>query len=96
MRRIELTTENESFAGLVGSAFENPTSHKIVIVYINSADQPQTVHLQMKEENQSKLKSFIPYVTSDQGNLVAQPAQDVPGTIEIPPLSVVTLVMQEG
>lgn len=94
MKRVYLSRDNEAnLNGLLGSAFCEPSSGKVVLVYVNMGDEGVQLHLDW-EGNHRKPKTLTPFVTSDrpEDNLRRYPEVPATGPIEIPPRSVVTLI----
>jgi O-glycosyl hydrolase len=91
MQRIELQGDAHAFDGLLGSAYIDPASGRLVLVYVNSGDQPQRVTWTFKGSAHAP-KTFTPYVTSDTENLRDEPRQSSGSAVEIPAKSIVTFV----
>jgi O-glycosyl hydrolase len=94
MRRIELQADNHGFDGLLGSAYADPGSGKLVIVYINSSKDLQTVRWTIRDKADRPARMFMPYITSEAQNLAPMPAISSDAAAEIPPRSVVTFVQK--
>jgi O-glycosyl hydrolase len=93
MVRVELKGDHHRFDGLLGSAYIDPSSHRLVMVYINLAKESQTVRWSLQGGNTSVVK-LVPYVTSQTKELEAQPVLTINQAAEIPAESVVTFVEQ--
>jgi O-glycosyl hydrolase len=91
MRRVELSGNRHSFDALLGSAYIDASSGKLVLVYINSSKEPQTVKWSVKPDGGAP-KNFSPYMTSESGNLEPTAAVTLGQAVEIPAQSVVTFV----
>lgn len=97
MRRIELTGEGHNIAGLMGSAYKDDETRRVVAVYVNMEDAMHEVVLNFRIGRRNwRLRSISPYVTSDRerDDLRMYPPIRPGDHIEIPPRSVVTLVAQ--
>jgi O-glycosyl hydrolase len=88
--RVELTGDHHGFDGLLGSAYTDLKSRKLVLVYVNLASEPQKITLKSKDQAPSLPRRFVPWLTSEDENLKMHPAIDAGGGFEIPPRAVVT------
>lgn len=97
MQRIELAGQGHDIRGLMGSAYKNESERKVVAVYLNLGEEAQPVNLKFELGPRSwKLQSLTQYITSDapEDNL-REVASDPPSpSVDIPPRSAVTLVLQ--
>jgi hypothetical protein len=95
MVRIALhdTAARHDINGLMGCAFRDPRNSRLIVVYINAADQPATVDL--KTSGGSRVK-WTPFITSDKpgDDLREYPALPARAPVIVPPMAVVTLVGQ--
>jgi hypothetical protein len=95
MKRIGLVGAAHDLRGLLGSAYKDPRTGSIVIVYINLANVPQKVRLTLSQGGTTRaLRRLTPYVTSDNpgDDLKRYPGIGPADTYEVPARSVVTLV----
>jgi hypothetical protein len=95
MKRVLLSRDNEANVnGLLGSAFRDPESGKVVLVYVNMQNAPVRLLLNWRGDEKRKVDRLTPFVTSEnpEDNLRPYPSVPATGPIEIPPRSVVTLV----
>jgi O-glycosyl hydrolase len=92
MQRVELQGDKHSFDALLGSAYVDSTSGKLVLVYINCSKEPQTVKWTIQAAQGSRPTTFSRFITSATGNLEPQPAVAATDAVEIPAQSVVTFV----
>ncbi|HEY7090631.1 MAG TPA: glycoside hydrolase [Tepidisphaeraceae bacterium] len=94
MRRVELTADGHDFKGLLGSAYIDPSSGKIVVVYVNSTSDAQRVRCEIKSVSGGTkvAEQFTPYVTSAPDDLAPKSAVSLSSGVELPPRSIVTLV----
>jgi O-Glycosyl hydrolase family 30 len=93
MLRVELRGEKHGFDGLLGSAYVDPQSGAVVLVYVNSGNEAQKVRLTIKgAAGQPAATSFTPYVTNETGNLEKGAVVTLAEGVDIPPRCVVTLV----
>ena len=90
--RVELAADHHAFDGLLGSAYMNPKTGKLVLVYINLATVPQEVAWTLKKGDFELPKRLVPWLTTADEDLKAHPAVNIAEGFEIPPRSVVTLV----
>jgi O-glycosyl hydrolase len=91
MIRVELKGDKHGFDGLLGSAYLDPDTDKLVMVYINVRNLPETVTWAIKGVDLARTK-LTPYLTSNEASLGPQPAIHADAMVEIPPRSVVTFV----
>jgi O-glycosyl hydrolase len=97
MRRVELVGEGHDILGLMGSAYKDAAARQVVAVYINISSSARTVQLSFSQSGRPwRLESIRPVVTSDRAGdeLKSYAKASLPGPIEIPARSVVTLVAQ--
>ena len=90
MQRIELTGDHHSFNGLLGSAYVDPESNQVVMVYINLSSAAQKVTWTFKGGALSS-DELVPYVTSASDDLAEKPPISAAQGTEIPSQSIVTL-----
>jgi len=90
--RVDLAGDHHSFDGLLGSAYMNPKSGQIVLVYINLAMEPQNVAWTLKKSSFTLPRQFTPWETSTGEDLKEHPAINIADGFEIPPRSIVTFV----
>jgi len=95
--RVELKGTEHSFGGVLGSAYADPKTGKLVAVYINVGDQPETVKWTFKgiDTNGRHFRvpaAFVPYVTSATQDLAKGSPVKADATAELPPRSIVTFV----
>jgi O-glycosyl hydrolase len=90
MQRIELTGDDHAFNGLLGSAYVDPASHRMVLVYVNASADAQQVRWTFS--GASPPQSFTSYLTSDTADLQPRPSQPSDVAVEIPGKSVVSFV----
>jgi O-glycosyl hydrolase len=88
MRRVELTGGGHGFEGLLGSAYLDEKSAKVVMVYINLGKEAEKVSWTFKGAGP---KGFTPYVTSEDSDLKKEDEVSSDGA-EIPGRSIVTFV----
>ena len=93
MQRVELKGDQHSFDGLLGSAYVDAKSNKLVLVYINVTNEPQKISWTFKQgDKRAPLpQNFTPYVTSGDQSLQAGPTISSQSA-EVPARSVVTFV----
>jgi hypothetical protein len=97
MSRVEVKGEGHSFDGLLGSAYVDPATGKLVLVYVNSSAEAQTVQCTITAgPDHPAPKNFVAYTTSEAGNLQAGQIRSLAEEVVIPPRSVVTLCGQDG
>jgi O-glycosyl hydrolase len=97
MKRIGVSGPEDDIRGLMRSAYKDERGRRIVSVYVNVGEQPQTVTQAVDPGQRNwRLKSLTPYVTSDRegDELKAYPPVEAGKPFEIPPRSVVTFVAQ--
>jgi hypothetical protein len=97
MRRVDLRGTGHDVRGLMGSAYKDEKSRRVVAVYVNMSADAQNVQLDFELGKRAwGLKSVTSYVTShlDGDELKAYPAAGAGGPIGIPARSVATLVAQ--
>jgi O-glycosyl hydrolase len=98
--RVELAGDRHGFDGLLGSAYMEPKSGKLVLVYINVGNEAQKVTWTMKKAPPVTSPTppaplperLVPWVTKADEDLKAHGAIKVAEGFEIPARSVVTLV----
>jgi O-glycosyl hydrolase len=91
--RVELTGDHHGFDGLLGSAYLDPKTGKVVLVYVNVAEEAQKVTWTIKKGDWDLPRQFVPWETTAAENLKARaPIQTA--EYEVPARSVVTLVSQ--
>jgi O-glycosyl hydrolase len=94
--RVQLTGDHHSFDSLLGSAYLDPKTGNLVLVYVNPSTDPQNVNWEFRNGNAILPQQFVPWETTENENLRAHPAINIPDGFEIPPRSVVTFVGQLG
>ncbi len=90
--RVDLAGDHHAFDGLLGSAYLDPKTGKVVLVYVNIAAEPQKVTWTLKKGDSPLPAKFTPWETTADENLKAHPAIDATAGFEIPARAVVTLV----
>lgn len=90
--RVELKGEQHGFDGLLGSAYRDPKSGGLVLVYVNSGNEPQEVTWRFNTGSEKGPEQFVPWVTSESENLKAHSSIEASKGITLPARSVVTLV----
>jgi hypothetical protein len=97
MRRVELAANEtpHDLNGLMGSAFEDPTTGKFAVVYINTSEKAAAVKLSIAHRPDRR---WIAFITSDNpaDNLRECPVANAGDPIMIPAKSVVTLINPAG
>ena len=93
MKRISLCGDRpEDLNGVLGSAYLDPNTGRVVLVFINLKTEPQPVRLAFGDlQKPVGPRFFTPHTTSDRDNLQAGPPLDVTRGLVLPPGSVVTL-----
>jgi hypothetical protein len=93
MVRVELSGPQD-IASLLASAYHEPQSGRLVMVFVNLAATPQNVQVASISGPQTEgiPRRFAPYTTDAQKNLAAGEEVDINNSFVIPPRSVVTLV----
>ena len=93
MVRVEMRGDQD-IQGLMASAYLNPSSGQMVMVFVNMGKQPQRVRIQFAGEGMKAEGSggFTPYVTSAEDNLHEGKPVVVGDGVVLPGRSVVTLV----
>jgi O-glycosyl hydrolase len=92
--RVDLTGDHHAFDGLLGSAYMDPKSSRLVLVYLNLATESQKVTWTLKKDSSTLPRRFVPWQTSADEDLKAHPAIDIADGFELPPRSVVTFVSE--
>ena len=95
MQRIELRGGHQpDLNGTMASAFLNSQNGQLVVVFVNEADNPVNIRLNVSGTTQEKFTAthFTAYTTSAQKSLAADGLADVTHGYTLPPRSVVTLV----
>jgi len=96
MRRVELKGDSHAFNGLLGSAYTDAATGKLVLVYINTTPEPQRVVWIVKARDGAMTPStFTPYITSETENLSRAAAIAVDAGATIPARAVVTFVSSD-
>jgi O-glycosyl hydrolase len=91
--RVDLAGGGHAFDGLLGSAYMDPKTGKVVLVYVNVSNESQEVMWESKAAGGAPWpKSFGMWVTSDARNLERTAAVNTGATI--PPRSVVSFVSE--
>ncbi len=95
MRRVALSGAAHDVRGLMGSAYKDDRSRTVAAVYVNMGAEPRAVRLQFARARW-RPKSITPYITSDApgDELRPGPRRAASEPVEIPPRSVVTLVLR--
>jgi O-glycosyl hydrolase len=88
MQRVELKGDGHSLNGLLGSAWRDVRTRRLVLVYVNMGAAPEKVRPDIVGGTGG---TFRPFVTSEQGNLAPGPQVRAADGFEIPARSVVTL-----
>ena len=91
MQRVELSGEKHGFDGLLGSAYVDPVSGRVVLIYVNSSDLPQQVKWAFKGSAHVP-RAFTRYVTSDTLDLNSPPSESGNDLAEVPAKSITTFV----
>ncbi len=93
MQRVELRGPQD-LKGLLASAYLEPYSGRLVMVFVNLAGSPQEVlvHSPSSPRSEGLPQSFLPYTTSALENLAMGDKLDIDHSFVVPPRSVVTLV----
>ncbi len=98
MRRIELTGDRHDKRGLLGSAYLDPKTKRVVAVYINMGEQPQEVRLRMLPRSGAATcpQRITPYVTSAnaRNDLKRHPDVSLGNPYLVSARAVVTLVFE--
>ena len=98
MRRIELTGDGHDKSGLLGSAYIDPKTGRVVAVYINMGDQPQEVRLRIlaRKSAATRPRRLTSHVTSDKPDhdLKRYPDVSLRDPYLVPGRAVVTLVIE--
>jgi O-glycosyl hydrolase len=92
--RIELIGDHHAFDGLLGSAYIEPKTGKLVLVYVNLTTEPQQITLKPANEKSTLPRRFVPWITTADENLQMHPAINATDGFQLPPRSVVTLVSE--
>ncbi len=92
--RVDLAGDHHAFDGLLGSAYMDPRTGKLVLVYVNLAAEPQKVTWTLKKDAAALPQRFVPWLTSAEEDLKAHPALDIAKGFEVPARSVVTFVSE--
>jgi hypothetical protein len=90
--RVELTGDHHAFDSLLGSAYLDPKTGRLVLVYINLALEQQNVTWALKKGRFALPQQFVPWETSAAEDLKAHPPINLANGYEIPPRSIVTFV----
>ncbi len=90
MVRLELSGAQDP-AGLLGSAYIDPASGRVVLVFVNESSDPQPLRLQRKSSPPSP-RWFTPWLTSAQNNLTPGNKIEISAGLTVPARSVETLV----
>ncbi len=95
MQRVELRGQQD-IEGLLASAYREPQSGRIVLVFVNLAQTLQRVRVASISAPHSEAAPgrFVSYTTSSQNNLAVGDELAVAKAFSVPPRSVVTLVSQ--
>lgn len=95
MVRVEMRgSQLPEVNSLLGSAYLNPASGQVVMVFVNQSYQSRFVRIGFAGVEKSALQAnyFTPYTTSAENNLQVGAVVDVAHGFALPPRSVVTLV----
>jgi O-glycosyl hydrolase len=90
--RVELTGDHHAFDGLLASAYLEPKTGKVVMVYINLSSEPQKVTWTLNAGRSASPQRFVPWATTADENLQPHPAVTITDGFEVPARSVVTFV----
>jgi hypothetical protein len=95
MVRVALNGARHDIQGLMASAFLDPAYRSLAAVYVNMSTGPRPIRLAI-HGSRWRPKSITPYITSDTpgDELRSAPPVAPNATIEIPPRSVVTLLVR--
>jgi O-glycosyl hydrolase len=94
MVRVAMTGADD-FRSVLGSAWLDPAAGRVVVVYVNSGEQPSHRTLRVTGDGDRTPVAWQPYVTSDTVGDDLKPYPTAAGpAIELPASSVVTLVGQ--
>jgi len=99
MVRVALSRDNSDLEGLLGSAYADPAKGRVVVVYVNMAEETVSIKLQAtRDGSPAPLGQLTPYVTSDRegDDLRQYPPSPEGEAFRIPARSVVTLVARMG
>lgn len=92
-RRIDLIGSDPTFKTLLGSAYLDPTSGDVVLVYVNLSDESQRVRWSMKIPPGVRAPGrFTPHVTSADADLTPTASVSALEVFDVPARSIVTLV----
>lgn len=93
MERVEVRGRQD-IRGLMASAYRDAANGRLVVVFVNMANEPQRTHLTVANGpgKETALKTFTPYTTSERESLSQGKPVDVSGEMTIPSRSVVTMV----
>jgi hypothetical protein len=94
MRRVEMEGGPQDVNGLMASAYLDPSSGRVVAVFVNMADRPQAVRIALARGGKptGKPLQVTRHTTSAEANLTPGQTSDATRGLEIPGRSVVTLV----
>lgn len=95
MQRVALTPAKTPHPKLLGSAYVDDQNGKVVMVYTNLGDQPETIGLAVASQTSGlSVANWTPYITSDApgDDLRQLPKVSANQTLNIPARSVVTFV----
>jgi O-glycosyl hydrolase len=94
MRRVDMEGGPQDVNGLMASAYLDPSSGRVVAVFVNMADRPQAVRIALARGGKptGKPLQVTRHTTSAEANLTPGQTSDATRGLEIPGRSVVTLV----
>jgi len=90
--RVDLAGDKHAFDGILGSAYMDPKTGKLVLVYLNLSNEPQKVTWTLKRDKTALPEKFVPWETTADEDLKAHPAFPTSAGFELPPRSVVSFV----
>jgi O-glycosyl hydrolase len=90
--RVELTGDHHSFDSLLGSAYMDTKTGKLVLVYINLGSEKQKIS--WKINGVGRPQRLVPWVTRSDEDLKAYPIINLVDGFDLPPRSVVTFVSE--
>lgn len=92
-QRINATGASD-LNGLMASAYLAPDTSRMVVVYVNWGNQTETVQHQFSRLPEGyQVSNIVPYITSATFNLTPRPAILSNQSFDIPPKSVVTMLI---
>lgn len=92
--RVELAGDHHAFDGLLGSAYMDPKTSKLVMVYVNLANESQKLAWIFKRGDFEQSRRLVPWETTADENLKEHSPIKIADGFQIPPRSVVTFVSE--